>query len=144
MILKIDRLETGVNTNAVFFFSLALNKDHIIEKADLNAREFFGENINSVFSELGSTEEIKQEIKDFLDTLPVNKKARVITHILDRNENPHLVDIIGRHREDGELCYALEIWELPNLESEAFYIATISGNTGSSSAWWDRAFLITI
>ena len=67
MILKIDRLETGVNTNAVFFFSLALNKDHIIEKADLNAREFFGENINSVFSELGSTEEIKQEIKDFLD-----------------------------------------------------------------------------
>ncbi len=119
MILKIDRLETGVNTNAVFFFSLALNKDRIIEKADLNAREFFGENISSVFSELGSTEEIKQEIKDFLDTLPVYKEARVITHILDRNENPHLVDIIGRYREDGELCYTLEIWELPNLECEA-------------------------
>ncbi|MCR4616992.1 MAG: GGDEF domain-containing protein [Lachnospiraceae bacterium] len=122
--MKIDIKELGVNVSPIIYFNVSLYEDYRVGKYDHDGREFIGGNLNSLFYELGINDECKNEIENFLKNVKEKGESRIITFIMNRNELPHLVDITGRYLQDEELCYAISIWDIANLETHCMEYQT--------------------
>ncbi|MBQ3898678.1 MAG: GGDEF domain-containing protein [Lachnospiraceae bacterium] len=114
--MKIERNDLEINASPILSFNISLDRDYRIGEFDNDGREFIGDNINSKFYELGIDAKCKSEIEEFLGEVSDKGSARIITFIMNRNEKPHLVDIYGSYRQGEELCYAIKLWDIPNLE----------------------------
>ncbi|MBR4277505.1 MAG: GGDEF domain-containing protein, partial [Lachnospiraceae bacterium] len=114
--MKIERNDLEINASPILSFNISLDRDYRIGEFDNDGREFIGGNINSKFYELGIDAKCKSEIEEFLREVSDKGSARIITLIMNRNENPHLVDIYGSYRQGEELCYAIKLWDIPSLE----------------------------
>ena len=114
--MKIEESNLESGASPILSFNIFLNKDYRIRDFDNDGREFVGDNVGSKLYELGAYDNCKKEIEEFLREVSDKGSARIITFIVDRNDNPHLVDIYGTIRQGEELCYAIKFWDLPSLE----------------------------
>lgn len=97
---------------------ILLDEDYNIGEWDQPANEFIGSNIMLPIYDFGYDDYRKNEIKEFMDTLKEKKRDRMITLIIDRDGDPHVMDIHAKYREGEDLCYELKLWELSNLETD--------------------------
>ncbi|MBR1862251.1 MAG: GGDEF domain-containing protein [Lachnospiraceae bacterium] len=118
--MRIDREDLKAGYTTVYNFNIALDEDYNMVRYDQEGREFFGSNLNSLFSEVGEDESCNEELRYLLDTAKKTGQGRVITYIRDRNESIHLFDLIAKYNKNDDNCYDITGWNIPALENECF------------------------